>query len=124
MRQYQMNWGRTPVGLGLAAALITVEVAYETGMPSKRNKHVLAPLTPAEVEIRDRLRKGVQVIAGEIGGRDAVRKENLWKAAEYIESQLRSFAYDPLRQTYAAAGQSFENIEAELRGWGRATELL
>jgi Zn-dependent M28 family amino/carboxypeptidase len=78
--------------------------------------HVLSPLTPAEIEVRDRVRKTVQVLAGDIGGRDAVQSENLRRAAEYIEAQLRSFGYCPLRQTFAAAGQSFDNIEAERRG--------
>src|SRR5205085_12478483 len=85
-------------------------------MPLKRNAHVLSPLTPAEIEMRERVRKMVQVLAGDIGGRDAVKSENLRKAAEYIEAQLRSFGYGPLRQTYAAAGNSFDNIEAELKG--------
>jgi Zn-dependent M28 family amino/carboxypeptidase len=85
-------------------------------MPSKRTNRVLSPLTPAEVEVRDRVRNVVQVLAEDIGGRDAVRNENLRKAAEYIEGQLRSSGYDPLRQTYSAAGQTFDNIEAELKG--------
>lgn len=66
--------------------------------------------------MRERIRKTVQVLAGDIGGRDAVQSENLRKAAEYIEAQLRLFGYGPLRQTYAAAGESFDNIEAELKG--------
>jgi Zn-dependent M28 family amino/carboxypeptidase len=96
--------------------LITIAVTQESSMPSKRDKHVLLPLTAPEVEIRDRVRNLVHVLAGDIGGRDAVRKENLQKAADYIDGQLRSFGYGPLLQTYAFAGQSFDNIDAELRG--------
>jgi Zn-dependent M28 family amino/carboxypeptidase len=66
--------------------------------------------------MREEIRKTVQVLAGDIGGRDAVHGENLRKAAEYVEAQLRLFGYGPLRQTYAAAGESFDNIEAELKG--------
>jgi hypothetical protein len=119
-----VNWLRIPVGLGLTAALITIAVIYEAGMPSKRNRRVLSPLTPAEVESRDRVRKLVQVLAGDIGGRDAGRNHNLRKAAEYIEGQLHSFGYGPLRQTYPAAGQSFDNIEAELRGRGKGDTIV
>jgi Zn-dependent M28 family amino/carboxypeptidase len=108
---------RASVGLGLGLALITIAVTYESSMSSKHDERVLSPLTSAELEIRNRARKLVQVLAGDIGGRDAVRKQNLRKAAEYIEGQLRSSGYSPLRQTYAAAtGQSFDNIEAQLRG--------
>jgi Zn-dependent M28 family amino/carboxypeptidase len=111
-----VSWLRASVGLGVAAALVAIAVTYEANMPLKRNAHVLSPLTPAEIEMRERVRKMVQVLAGDIGGRDAVKSENLRKAAEYIEAQLRSFGYGPLRQTYAAAGNSFDNIEAELKG--------
>jgi Zn-dependent M28 family amino/carboxypeptidase len=107
---------RATVGLGVAAALVAIAVTYEANMPLRRNAHILFPLTPAEVEMRERVRRTVQVLAGDIGGRDAVRSENLRKAAKYIEAQLRSFGYGPARQTYAAAGESFENIEAELKG--------
>lgn len=100
---------------GSGFALVAIAVAHNGNVPLKRNAHVLSPLTPAEVEVRDRVRKTVQVLAGDIGGRDAVRSENLRKAAEYIEGQLRSFGYRPLRQTYAVAGKSFDNIEAELK---------
>ena len=85
-------------------------------MPLKRSEHVLSPLTPAEVVFRDHLRKHVQVLAGDIGGRDAAQYENLCKAAAYIEAQLQSLGYAPKRQTYVAAGQNFHNIEAEHKG--------
>jgi Zn-dependent M28 family amino/carboxypeptidase len=111
-----VSWLRATVGLGVSAALAAIAITYEANMPLKRNGHVLSPLTPAEVEIRERVRKTVQVLAGDIGGRDAVRSENLRKAAQYIEAQLRSFGYGPARQTYAAGGERFDNIEAELKG--------
>jgi Zn-dependent M28 family amino/carboxypeptidase len=111
-----VNWLRASVGLGVAAALVAVVVTYEANMLLKRNAHVLSPLTRAEIEMRDRVRNTVQVLAGDIGGRDAARRENLQKAAGYIEAQLRSFGYVSVRQTYAAAGERFDNIEAELKG--------
>ena len=83
---------------------------------SHKSNNVLSPLTPAEIAFRDSVRKHVQVIAGDIGGRDAVEYKNLCRAAEYIETQLRSFGYTPMRQTYDVAGQTFYNIEAEHKG--------
>jgi hypothetical protein len=119
-----VNWLRASVGFALGVALVTIAVTQESSMSSKRNKHLLSPLSPAEVEIRDRVRKLVQVLATDIGGRDAVRYENLRKAAEYIEDQLRSLGYCPLRQTYTFAGQSFDNIEAESRGKDEAEAIV
>jgi Zn-dependent M28 family amino/carboxypeptidase len=119
-----VNWLRASVGFGLGVALVTIAVTHESSMLSKRNKHLLSPLSPAEVEIQDRVRKLVQVLATDIGGRDAVRYENLRKAAEHIEGQLRSFGYGPLRQTYTFAGQNFDNIEAKLRGKEEAEAIV
>jgi Zn-dependent M28 family amino/carboxypeptidase len=60
------------------------------------------------------LRKHVQALAQAIGGRNAVRYQNLCKSADYIEEQLSALGYAPARQTYEADGQTFTNIEAEL----------
>ncbi|MBV9304020.1 MAG: M28 family peptidase [Acidobacteriaceae bacterium] len=70
-------------------------------------------MTSLELDARDRLRKHVQVLAGDIGGRDAQKYANLQRAASYIEAQLRSFGYTPARQTYQIRGQAFDNIESE-----------
>ena len=91
---------------------------------SHKSDNVLSPLTPAEIALRDAVRKHVQAIAGDIGGRDAVEYSNLCRAAEYIETQLRSFGYVPVRQTYDVADQIFYNIEAEHKGTDHPERII
>ena len=83
-------------------------------MPSERTHPSLAPLTPAEWQSRDRIRAHVQMLAGTIGGRNAVRYEGLRRAAGYIKSELRSYSYRPEWQAFSVDGQEFDNVEAEL----------
>jgi Zn-dependent M28 family amino/carboxypeptidase len=74
------------------------------------------PLTSAELASRDRIRAHVQMLAGRIGGRDALRLDALRKAARYIEGELRSYGYSPDRQQFYIHRTEFENLEAEQRG--------
>jgi Zn-dependent M28 family amino/carboxypeptidase len=104
------------VAIAVAGALVFTEAKCNGVMPTKRTHQSLAPLTPAELEHRERIRAHVQMLAGTIGGRNAVRYEGLERAADYIESELRSYSYQPERQTYLVDGKRFENVEAELSG--------
>jgi Zn-dependent M28 family amino/carboxypeptidase len=69
-----------------------------------------------------RLRKHVEILATTIGGRLA--NTGLEKAARYIEQELRLYGYSPRRQTFAAAGHTCANIEAELRGARHARKIV
>ena len=60
-------------------------------------KSALVPLTLSELECRSRLSAHVQMLAGTIGGRDAVRYEGLRRAASYIQTELRLYALRPER---------------------------
>jgi Zn-dependent M28 family amino/carboxypeptidase len=98
----------------VAGALVFLEARCSGVMPSERTHQTLAPLTPVELQSRDRIRAHVQMLAGTIGGRNAVRYEGLRTAADYIESELRSYSYRPERQTFSVDGKEFENVETEL----------
>jgi Zn-dependent M28 family amino/carboxypeptidase len=91
-------------------------------IPSKTR--ALAPLTVAEAETRDRLRRHVEVLARDIGGRSAGRYFQLREAAEYIHGQLQSFGYAPERQTYEVDGLAFENISATLNGKAESDKVF
>jgi Zn-dependent M28 family amino/carboxypeptidase len=107
---------RAVFGLGTLGALVIVGSLYRIGMLGKPDKHVSISLTLQELKTRDRLRKHVEMLAGTIRGRNAVRYRELSEAVHYIEEQLRQCGYNPLRQTYTANSQTFTNIEAELSG--------
>lgn len=123
-RPMRVRLFRAVFGLGILGSLAMVGGLYRTGMLGKSDKHVLTPLTPDESNTRDRLRKHVQMLAGTIGGRNAVRYQELGEAAHYIQEQLRASGYYPVRQTYTANSQAFTNVEAELSGTQKSDSIV
>jgi Zn-dependent M28 family amino/carboxypeptidase len=85
-------------------------------MPNKYIHQPLAPLTPSDLDFRNRIRAHVQMLAGTIGARDAVHYEGLQRAATYIEDELRSHGHRLDRQSFSVAGREFGNVEVEQRG--------
>jgi len=76
----------------------------------------LGPLSPAETEVRGRLRSHIEVLSERIGGRDAQHPEALSETLDYLENELSSFGYGPSRQKFSYGGQDFVNLEAERIG--------
>jgi hypothetical protein len=97
----------------IAFATLVIWVAF---MPGKSHRGPLAPLSEREAELRDRLRRQVQVLAGDIGGRTLGRIEGLDAAAAYIREELASFGLNPKDQIFQVRAASVSNIEAELSG--------
>ena len=62
------------------------------------------------------LEKHLHALAGEIGERNIWRYGALRRAAEYIESELRTAGYSPWRQTYEISRLPVSNIEATIEG--------
>lgn len=119
-----MSWFRVFITVGVLGTLVTIACIYGLNMARRQKKHVLSPLTKPELEARQRLHRHVEILAGQIGGRDFVLYDNLQRAADYIEKQLRSFGYVPLRQTYEADGKSFAIVETEQRGAKSSWEIV
>jgi Zn-dependent M28 family amino/carboxypeptidase len=74
------------------------------------------------VALLARLQTHVETLATRIGGRLATT--GLEKAAAYIEQELRSYGYSPRRQTFAADGHTFANIEAETPGMQHPEKIV
>src|SRR6476620_10251863 len=72
--------------------------------------------------LRTRLQAHVETLATTIGGR--IVTTGLETAATYIEQKLLSYGYSPQRQTFAAAGHAFANIEAESSGTQHPDKIL
>ncbi len=68
------------------------------------------------------LEKHVHVLSVDIGGR--VASSGLGSAAQYIESELRSYGYVPQWQTFEVGGHAFANIEAEIKGTKHPERIL
>jgi Zn-dependent M28 family amino/carboxypeptidase len=64
------------------------------------------------------------MLAGTIGERNMWRYENLRRAADYIESSLRSSGFEATRQTYEVARLPVSNLQATLPGASRPAESL
>jgi Zn-dependent M28 family amino/carboxypeptidase len=73
-------------------------------------------MTDTEQETAVRLRAHVEALANGIGGRSHLIPGSLERSAQYIEGELRSFGYNPTRDSYTANGSAFDNVEAVLRG--------
>jgi Zn-dependent M28 family amino/carboxypeptidase len=74
--------------------------------------------------LEDRLRRHVQVLAGEIGERHVWRPQALRAAAEYIRQQFSAAGYAVAVQGYEAHGVRCENLEVAVPGSRRSGEIV
>jgi hypothetical protein len=108
-----------PLVLGFAAWLYVVHMPGETGWGT------LAPLMPAQVELRQRLERHVRELAGRIGERNSVHYGALEEAAAYVERELAALGYTVASQRWTMAGeQTFRNLEVTIPGRARAGEVI
>jgi Zn-dependent M28 family amino/carboxypeptidase len=107
----------------LLAALTAWFLWYMVSVPGRSWSGELQPLTAAERELAASLREHVTVIAS--------REHNVFKlpmleqAAQYIENALDKAGYLPLAaQRFTVGDAAVRNIEAELKGGARASEIV
>jgi hypothetical protein len=111
--------------LGLLVLLGTAAWLYVVRMPGETGRRALAPLTPAQVELRQRLERHVRELAGRIGERNSVHYGALEQAAAYVERELALLGYTVVSQQYTTAdSQAFRNLEVTLPGRERAGEVV
>ena len=84
-------------------------------MPEK-NISSAAPLSSAEIKLRDELIADVRILGAEIGERNMARYSQLNAAADFIENSFSRAGLHPRRDTYDLHGRACHNIEAEIRG--------
>ena len=82
----------------------------------KKNISSAAPLSSAEIKLRDELIADVRILGGEIGERNMARYSQLNAAADFIENSFSRAGLHPRRDTYDLHGRACHNIEAEIRG--------
>ena len=73
-------------------------------------------------DIKSNLVSDVKVLSEDIGARSWRDRENMDRAAEFIEEKLRAFGLDVLRQGFSYEGGTYYNISAEVRG--KESEVL
>lgn len=93
-------------------------------MPGQSYQGPLEPLPPAELSLRDELRKDVEHLAVTIGERNLEHYDKLCDAAKFIESELLVCGYEVDRQSYEARERECFNLEVEIEGAKRPEEIV
>ena len=78
----------------------------------------------ADDQLAQRLRKHVQVLAGEIGERNPSAYDNLEQAATYIQGQFEAIPYDVESQSYTVGGRVYRNLIASRPGRDKQEEQV
>ena len=74
--------------------------------------------------LEQRLQLHVEKLASEIGERNVWRPKALYAAADYIRDTWNQLGYEVRAQGYDAGGVWSENLEIEIRGGERASEIV
>jgi hypothetical protein len=126
-----MTSGRRKLGFGLLVllALLAWAVLLIHGamirMPGKSYAGEFAPLDRREQAIRASLEHHVRVLGAEIGERHLLgRKEQLDRAAAYIESELRAAGHEVESQWYEVRGDRVRNLDATIPGESRPDRFV
>lgn len=104
--------------------LFLMVIRQVTVMPGVSFRGPLPPLTEHEIAVRDRLRRDVETLAGEIGERNVFTPDKLNQAADFIEREFSAAGFRVARQSYDVAGITCFNLEVELSGNDRADEIV
>ena len=120
---------RSLVRLAVLALLVAAlgVVAYFTmiSMPGTSYAGPLPPLTDAQRDLADELSRYVHHLAGEpIGERNLDRPHKLDEAAQWITQMLADMGYAVSRQEFNVGGQLCVNLDVELPGSSRASEII
>src|SRR5690349_9629098 len=120
------RWVRRTL-LALLAAIVVIAMALAVigyrimWMPGWSYAEVLPAMTPEQVALRDRLRKHVEMLATELGERNADHIDAYVDAQKYIASTFREAGYEPEEVAGTTiGGQAIANVVAEIRGGGGA----
>lgn len=93
-------------------------------MPGRSHSEPQPPPTQHELEILDRIRKHVQVLAGDIGERTVFRFSALEASAQYIEEEFQAYGHNVLCQEFEAGGKVVKNLEVVVPGTTVPDELV
>jgi Zn-dependent M28 family amino/carboxypeptidase len=93
-------------------------------MPGKSHMGDLPSLGPGQTGLRDRLRRHVATLAGDIGERNMHHYSALVASAEYIQTSFESMGYQPADQSFTALGKPVRNIEVQVEGHEHPEEIV
>ncbi len=93
-------------------------------MPGQSWQGDLPPLTESERSVRDEIERHVNVLALQIGERNANRYDGLLAAERYLDSTLTALGYAVARQEFSVVGLSFRNLEVTIAGGRDSHEIV
>jgi hypothetical protein len=117
-----MGWGLT---IALVAILILgLMVMLVVHMPGVSYQGDLLPLSPTQIQLRERLRTHIVMLAETIGERNLDRYPALESTANYIWKQFENIGYTPVAQVFEAWGHEARNLEVTKKGLGLSAEII
>ncbi len=93
-------------------------------MPGESHRGPLPPLNDEQIRVRDGLQKDLERLAGQIGERNTLHPVAYAEAARFVERRLAGAGYAVDRQSYEVKGRPIVNLVAEIKGGGRADEIV
>lgn len=112
----------------LVCLLLIVAVLFGSAWYSKRFVRSAAvsfpPADAATLQLAERLKGHVRVLALKIGERNMWHFERLEQAAYYLEEQLREEGWEVAADSYTLQGRTVSNLQVQLNGGERADEIV
>jgi Zn-dependent M28 family amino/carboxypeptidase len=93
-------------------------------MPGKSHRGPLPPMSEQEKILAVELRRDVETLALQIGERNIWNPAEMRRAADYLESELEKAGWTVTRHAYRHQGETWHNIEAEIRGSEDPDEIV
>jgi hypothetical protein len=113
--------GRMTFWILLAAGMAWL-LWYMVSVPGKSYSGPLKPLTAEETQLRENLRAHVAAVASR--EHNVFHFAELEAAAQYIELTLSRFGYRADTQRFKVSVGEVRNIEVEIKGAARASEII
>jgi hypothetical protein len=93
-------------------------------MPGETFRGPLPELTAEQQRLRDQLQTDLKTLAGDIGERNLQHTEAYAKATLFIERRLSATGHKVRRQAFDVKGRQCFNLELEIAGGDRASEIV
>jgi Zn-dependent M28 family amino/carboxypeptidase len=129
MKQRNRTWrryGRRTAGILFVSlgALLGGMIIMGVNMPGHSYRGELPPLSPAQAELRNRLHRHIEMLAGTIGERNLHHYSALQAAARYITEAFTELGYQPVAHPYPVGRYRVQNIEAVKPGAPETDEII
>ena len=114
--------GAIAVGIVIAVALSAWATMIR--MPGTSFDGPLPALSDAQRATSERLHADVTVLATEIGERNFRHYAELERAAAFVQTSFERAGHEPSRQVYVVDGREYANVEVEIAGASRPSDVV